>query len=158
MVGPSIESSSTTTNVGSGAQAWRYNPERGTEEKTMSDEIRPFKIQVSDADLEDLKKRLRSTRWPDPQTVSDSSQGIPLEYVQGICEYWARDYDWRKIEARLNALPQFHTDLDGVGIYFLHIRSPQPDAAQLILTHGCPGSAIQFVEVIPSLPEPSRQG
>ena len=100
------------------AQAWRYNPERGTEEQTMSDEIRPFKIHVSDADLEDLKKRLRATRWPDLQTVPDWSQGIPLEYVQNICEYWARDYDWRRIEARLNAIPQFHTDVDGVGIYF----------------------------------------
>jgi hypothetical protein len=82
----------------------------------MSDLIRPFKIQVSEADLEDLKKRLRATRWPDPQTVSDWSQGVPLDYVQKICEYWARDYDWRKIEARLNALPQFRTDLDGLGI------------------------------------------
>src|SRR5713226_1944618 len=103
------------------AQPWRYNPERATEEQTMSDEIRPFKIRVSDADLEDLKKRLRATRWPDLQTVPDSSQGVPLEYVQNICEYWGSDYDWRRIEARLNALPQFHTNLDGVGIYFLHI-------------------------------------
>jgi hypothetical protein len=87
----------------------------------MDDEIRPFKIHVSEADLEDLKKRLRATRRPDPQTVPDWSQGVPLDYVQKICEYWARDYDWRKIEARLNALPQFHTDLDGA-IYFLHIR------------------------------------
>src|SRR5260370_24797189 len=105
----------------------------------MSDAIRPFKIQVSDADLEDLKKRLRATRWPDPQTVSDSSQGIPLAYVQEICEYWARDYDWRKIEARLNALPQCPTDLDGVGIYFLTIPSPQSDATHLIPTHASPG-------------------
>src|SRR5215469_18135000 len=88
----------------------------------MGDEIRPFKIRVSEADLEDLKKRQRATRWPDPQTVPDWSQGVPLDYVQKICEYWARDYDWRKIEARLNALPQFHTDLDGLGIYFLHTR------------------------------------
>src|SRR5260370_24599724 len=124
----------------------------------MSDEMRPFKIQVSDADLDDLKTRLRAIRWPEPQTVSDSSQGIPLEYVQEICEYWARDYEWRRIEARLNALPQFHIDLDGVGIYFLHIRSPQSDAAPLILTHGWPGSVIEFLKVIPALTDPSRQG
>jgi hypothetical protein len=110
-------------------------------EQPMGDEIRPFKIHVSEADLEDLKKRLRATRWPDPQTVPGWSQGVPLDYVQKICEYWARDYDWRKIEARLNALPQFHTDLDGLGIYFLHIRSPHVDAAPLILTHGWPRSS-----------------
>ena len=124
----------------------------------MGDEIRPFKIHVSEADLEDLKKRLRATRWPDPQTVPDWSQGVPLDYVQKICEYWARDYDWRKIEARLNALPQFHTDLDGLGIYFLHIRSPHSDAAPLILTHGWPGSVIEFLKVIPALTDPSRHG
>src|SRR5260370_38218683 len=124
----------------------------------MSDAIRPLKIQVSDADVDDLKKRLRASRWPDPQTVSDSSQGIPLEYVQEIGEYWARDYDWRKIEARLNALPQFHTGLDGVGMYFLHIRSPQSDATPLILTHGWPGSVIEFLKVIPALTDPSRHG
>jgi hypothetical protein len=98
-------------------------------EQTMGDEIRPFKIHVREADLGDLKKRLRATRGPDPQTVLDWSQGVPLDYVQKICEYWARDYDWRKIEARLNALPQFHTDLYGLAIYFLHIRSPHSDAA-----------------------------
>src|SRR5712692_9283330 len=124
----------------------------------MSDEIRPFKIQVSNADLEDLKKRLRATRWPDVQTVPDWSQGIPLEYLQKICEYWERDYDWRRIEARLNALPQFHSELDGLGIYFLHIRSPQSDAAPLILTHGWPGSVIEFLKDIPPLTDPSRHG
>jgi epoxide hydrolase len=124
----------------------------------MGDEIRPFKIHVSEADLEDLKKRLRATRWPDAQTVPDWSQGVPLDYVQKICEYWARDYDWRKIEARLNALPQFHTDLDGLGIYFLHIRSPHSDAAPLILTHGWPGSVIEFLKVIPALTDPTRHG
>src|SRR5260370_8796897 len=124
----------------------------------MGDEIRPFKIHVSDADLEDLKKRLRATRWPDVQTVPDWSQGIPLEYLQKICEYWERDYDWRRIEARLNALPQFHSELDGLGIYFLHIRSPQSDAPPLILTHGWPGSVIQFLKVLPPLPAPSRHG
>src|SRR5215469_2907969 len=122
----------------------------------MGDEIRPFKIRVSEADLEDLKKRQRATRWPDPQTVPDWSQGVPLDYVQKVCEYWARDYDWRKIEARLNALPQFRTDLDGLAIYFLHIRSPHSDAAPLILTHGWPGSVIEFLKVIPALTDPSR--
>jgi len=124
----------------------------------MSDEIRPFKIHVSESELEDLKMRLRATRWPEPQTVSDWSQGVPLDYVQKICEYWARDYDWRKIEARLNALPQFRTDLDGLAIYFLHIRSPHSDAAPLILTHGWPGSVIEFLKVIPALTDPYSHG
>jgi len=117
----------------------------------MSDEIRPFKIHISEADLEDLKKRLCATRWPDRQTVPDWSQGVPLEYVQELCDYWARDYDWRNIEARLNALPQFHTDLDGVGIYFLHIRSPHAGAIPLLLTHGWPGSVLEFLKAIPAL-------
>jgi pimeloyl-ACP methyl ester carboxylesterase len=124
----------------------------------VGDEIRPFKIHVSEADIDDLKKRLHATRWPDPQTVSDWSQGAPLDYVKKICEYWVRDYDWRKTEARLNALPQFHTNLDGVGIYFLHIRSPHSDAAPLILTHGWPGSVIEFLKVTPALTDPSRHG
>jgi pimeloyl-ACP methyl ester carboxylesterase len=124
----------------------------------MSDEIRPFKIHVADSDLEDLRRRLRATRWPDRQTVPDWSQGVPLDYVQNICEYWARDYDWRKTEARLNALPQFHTNLDGVGIYFLHIRSPHSDAAPLLLTHGWPGSVLEFLKVIPALTDPSTHG
>src|SRR5260370_1708968 len=116
----------------------------------MSDEIRPFKIHVSEADLEDLKKRLRATRWSDGQTVPDWSQGIPLEYVQKICDYWARDYDSRRIEARLNALPQFHADLDGVGISFLHIRSPHSHATPLILPHRRPEPVIALFNVIPA--------
>jgi len=124
----------------------------------MSEEIKPFKIHVTDTELDDLKRRLRATRWPEPQTVPDWSQGVPLDYVQKICDYWSRDYDWRKIEARLNALPQFHTDLDGLGIYFLHVRSPHADATPLILTHGWPGSVIEFLKVIPALTDPSRHG
>src|ERR1700683_4402782 len=110
----------------------------------MSEEIRPFKIQVDDAELEDLKRRLHRTRWPDAQTVGDWSQGIPVDYLRKVCEYWASDYDWRKTETRLNALPQFQTDLDGVNIHFLHIRSRHPDALALVLRHGWPRSVIEF--------------
>jgi len=124
----------------------------------MSEEIRPFKIQVDDAKLEDLKRRLLSTRWPDAQTVGDWSQGIPLDYLRKVCEYWASDYDWRKTETRLNALPQFQTDLDGVSIHFLHIRSRHPDALPLVLTHGWPGSIIEFLKVIPALTDPTAHG
>jgi pimeloyl-ACP methyl ester carboxylesterase len=124
----------------------------------MSEEIQPYKIHVSDTELDDLKRRLRSTRWPDAQTVGDWSQGIPLDYVQKICAYWAREYDWRKAETRLNALPQFRTDLDGVGIHFLHIRSRHEDALPLVLTHGWPGSIVEFLKVIPALADPTQHG
>ena len=124
----------------------------------MSEEIRPFKISVSDAELDDLKRRLRATRWPDAQTVPDWSQGIPLDYVQKVCDYWAHQYDWRKTEARLNALPQLHTELDGVDIYFLHIRSRHDDALPLVLTHGWPGSIVEFLKVIPALTDPTAHG
>jgi len=124
----------------------------------MSEEIRPFKIQIEGAELEDLKRRLRATRWPDAETVGDWSQGIPLDYVRKVCEYWASDYDWRKTEARLNALPQFQTDLDGVNIHFLHIRSRHEDAIPLVLTHGWPGSIVEFLKVIPALTDPTAHG
>ena len=124
----------------------------------MSDEIRPFKIHIDDAELADLKRRLRATRWPDAQTVGDWGQGIPLHYVQKVCDYWAHEYDWRKTEARLNALPQFQTDLDGVSIHFLHIRSRHDDALPLVLTHGWPGSIIEFLKIIPALTDPTAHG
>jgi pimeloyl-ACP methyl ester carboxylesterase len=124
----------------------------------MSEEIRPFKIHIDDAELADLKRRLRATRWPDAQTVGDWGQGIPLHYVQKVCDYWEREYDWRKTEARLNALPQFQTDLDGVSIHFLHIRSRHDDALPLVLTHGWPGSIIEFLKIIPALTDPTAHG
>jgi pimeloyl-ACP methyl ester carboxylesterase len=124
----------------------------------MSDEIRPFKIHIDDAELADLKRRLRATRWPDAQTVGDWGQGIPLHYVQKVCDYWAHEYDWRKTEARLNALPQSQTDLDGVSIHFLHIRSRHDDALPLVLTHGWPGSIIEFLKIIPALTDPTAHG
>lgn len=124
----------------------------------MSEEIRPYQIHVSDADLEDLKRRLESTRWPDRQTVADWSQGIPLDYVQAVCDYWAHQYNWRKTEAALNAHPQFKTDIDGIGIHFLHIRSRHEGASPLVLTHGWPGSIVEFVKAIPALTDPTAHG
>jgi pimeloyl-ACP methyl ester carboxylesterase len=124
----------------------------------MNDEIQPFRIQINDDDLRDLKRRLQSTRWPDPETVEDWSQGIPLAYMQEICEYWESDYDWRATEARLNALDQFRTKINGVGIHFLHIRAHHPDALPLVMTHGWPGSIIEFLKVIEPLSHPAAQG
>lgn len=124
----------------------------------MSDAIQPFKIHASEDDLQDLKRRLQTTRWPDPETVDDWSQGIPLAYVQDLCAYWANDYDWRATETRLNALDQFRTEIEGVDIHFLHIRSPHSNARPLVMTHGWPGSIIEFLKVIGPLSDPTAHG
>ncbi len=120
--------------------------------------IRPFQIEATDAELDDLKRRLQATRWPDPETVDDWSQGIPLAYVQEVCAYWAEKYDWRAREARLNAFPQFLTEIDGCDIHFLHVRSPQEDALPLVITHGWPGSIVEFHKVIGPLTDPAAHG
>jgi hypothetical protein len=103
------------------------------------DAIRPFRINVPEQDLVDLRRRLAATRWPDKETVADASQGVPLAVVQELVRYWQTDYDWRKVEARLNALPQFVTEIDGVDIHFVHVRSKLPNALPVIITHGWPG-------------------
>jgi epoxide hydrolase len=124
----------------------------------MSDEVTPFRIDVPEADLRDLRERLRRTRWPDSETVGDWSQGVPLAYVQQLCGYWANDYDWPATQRRLNALPQFRTELDGLGIHFVHVRSPYPQAVPLIITHGWPGSVVEFEKAIGPLTDPVRHG
>jgi pimeloyl-ACP methyl ester carboxylesterase len=116
--------------------------------------ITPHTLTVSDADLADLRERLRRTRWPEAATVPGWAQGTPLGYVRDLCDYWAGGYDWRATEARLNRLPQFRTEIDGLGIHFVHVRSPIPDATPLILTHGWPGSIVEFEKVIPALTDP----
>jgi hypothetical protein len=110
--------------------------------------IRPFRIDIPQAQLDDLQRRLKHTRWPDKETVADASQGAQLARVQALVEHWRTRYDWRRTEARLNAYPQFVTAIDGVDIHFLHIRSPHADALPLIMTHGWPGSVIELLEVI----------
>lgn len=118
----------------------------------------PFRIDVPDADLTDLAERLTRTRWPEAETVDDWSQGVPLAYLRDVCQYWADGYDWRATEARLNLLPQFRTVIDGLAIHFLHVRSPHPGALPLVLTHGWPGSIIEFLEVIAPLTDPVTHG
>ena len=113
-----------------------------------ADDLTPFKIEIPDAELRDLRDRLRRTRWPEAEAVDDWSQGVPLAYLRELCAYWADVYDWRATEKRLNALPQFRTEIDGLGIHFLHVRSANPDALPLILTHGWPGSIVEFLKVI----------
>jgi pimeloyl-ACP methyl ester carboxylesterase len=114
----------------------------------------PFRCAVPDEDLEDLRRRLRATRWPGPATVPGWMQGTPQVYLRELCEYWSDGYDWRRFEARLNALPQFRTDLDGLGIHVVHARSPHPGALPIVITHGWPGSIAEFLGVVSALTHP----
>lgn len=124
----------------------------------MSQKIAPFRIAASDAQLEDLARRLRATRWPERETVDDWSQGVPLAYLQEVCAYWAEKYDWRARESRLNDFDQFRTEIDGLGIHFVHVRSPHEDALPLVVTHGWPGSIVEFHKVIGPLADPTAHG
>lgn len=118
----------------------------------------PFRVDVPEAELADLRQRIARTRWPEPETAEGWSQGVPLSYLQELSAYWADGYDWRKVESRLNALPQFVTEIDGLPIHFLHVRSPHPDALPLIVTHGWPGSVVEFLKVIGPLTDPVAHG
>lgn len=120
--------------------------------------IRPFQIHIADRDLADLRERIAATRWPDKETVSDRSQGAQLEPLRKLVDHWGTRYDWRKTEARLNALPQFVTTIDGVDIHFIWVRSSHPNALPLIMTHGWPGSVLEFIDVIGPLSDPTAHG
>ncbi len=125
---------------------------------TSSPAVRPFDVNYPDADLDDLRRRIKATRWPDRETVNDDSQGVPLEMLQGLATYWATDYDWRKCEAKLNALPMFITTIDGLDIQFIHVNSKHADALPLIVTHGWPGSIIEQLKIIEPLTDPTAHG
>ena len=120
--------------------------------------IRPFRFQASDEALADLRRRIAATKWPERETVVDATQGVQLATMQKLARYWAKDYDWRKVEARLNALPQFVTNIDGLDIHFIHVRSKHPGAMPLIITHGWPGSVIEELKVIDPLANPTAYG
>jgi hypothetical protein len=124
----------------------------------MSDEVVPFRIEIPEADLRDLRERLARTRWPEAETVTDWSQGVPLSYLRELCRYWADGYRWRATEQRLNSFPQFRTEIDGLGIHFVHVRSPHPEAFPLVITHGWPGSIVEFGKVIGPLTDPTAYG
>ena len=124
----------------------------------MSHLVTPFRLRVPEAELRDLRDRLTRTRWPEKETVDDWSQGVPLAYLRELCRYWAEKYDWRATERRLNALPQFRTAIDGLGIHFVHVRSPHEGALPLVLTHGWPGSVVEFLKVIGPLTDPAAHG
>ena len=124
----------------------------------MSDAVTPFTLDVPEAQLDDLRRRLDATRWPERETVGDWTQGSPLSKVQALCDHWRHRYDWRRAEAKLNGLGQFKTEIDGLTIHFLHIRSPHPNALPLVLTHGWPGSVMEFMKVIGPLTDPTAHG
>jgi pimeloyl-ACP methyl ester carboxylesterase len=124
----------------------------------MSNNIEPFRIAATDAQLDDLKRRLRETRWPERECVDDWSQGLPLAYAQEVARYWLEKYDWRAREVRLNRFAQFRTTIDGLGIHFVHVRSPHADALPLVMTHGWPGSIVEFQKVIEPLTNPTAFG
>jgi pimeloyl-ACP methyl ester carboxylesterase len=125
---------------------------------TDGDAIRPFSINVPEEALVDLRRRLAATRWPERETVTDQSQGVQLATIQKLARYWATDYDWRKVEAKLQALPQFITEIDGLDMHFIHVRSEHEDALPLIVTHGWPGSVIEQLKIIDPLANPTAHG
>src|SRR5215207_5100379 len=125
---------------------------------TDAEEVRPFRIDVSDADIEDLRERLARTRWPDELPGVGWSYGVSLDFVKNMTELWRTSFDWRKQEAILNEFPQFTTTIDGANVHFLHVRSPEPAAIPLIVTHGWPGSIAEFIEIIGPLTDPRAHG
>jgi Epoxide hydrolase N terminus len=120
--------------------------------------IRPFTIETSEADLDDLRTRVAATRWPEKETVADQSQGVRLDTIQALARYWTSEYDWRKCEAKLKALPHFITEIDGLDIHFIHVRSKHEDALPLIVTHGWPGSVIEQLKIVEPLTNPTASG
>src|SRR5262249_36951666 len=120
--------------------------------------IRPLTIAIPDGQIADLQRRISATRWPTEELVGDRSQGVQLATIKELARYWANDYDWRKLESRLNALPQFKTEIDGVDIHFIHVKSPHENAMPLIITHGWPGSVVELLGVIGPLTDPTAHG
>jgi len=123
-----------------------------------SNAIRPFRVNVPEAELTELRRRIKATRWPDRETVRDATQGVQLATTEALARYWSTEYDWRKVEARLNALPQFITEIDGLDIHFIHVRSKHENAFPLIVTHGWPGSVVEQLKIIEPLTSPTAHG
>ena len=124
----------------------------------MLQHITPFRVEIGSTEIDELRRRLAATRWPDRETTGDRNQGIPLDYMQSVCGYWANSYDMHRVADRLNKFPQFRTTIDDLGIHFLHVRSAHADALPLVITHGWPGSVVEFLKVIEPLTDPVRHG
>jgi len=127
-------------------------------DRSIGSDVRPFSVEVREEAVEDLRRRIAATRWPSKELVDDRSQGVQLDTVQALARYWTSDYDWRACEARLNALPQFRTEIDGLVVHFIHVRSRHEDALPLIMTHGWPGSVIELLETVGPLADPAAHG
>jgi pimeloyl-ACP methyl ester carboxylesterase len=121
-------------------------------------DIRPFRVSIPESEITDLRRRILATRWPERETVNDASQGVQLDTMQRLAKYWAQDYDWRRCETRLNSYPQFITQIDGLDIHFIHVRSKHENALPLIVTHGWPGSVVEQLKIIEPLTDPTRHG
>jgi pimeloyl-ACP methyl ester carboxylesterase len=137
---------------------WKETTMTQVETSMAGAEVRPFRVEVREGDLDDLRRRIAATRWPSRELVTDRSQGVQLATLQALARYWATEHDWRKAEAKLNALPQFTTEIDGVDIHFLHVKSPHADALPLLMTHGWPGSVIELLETVLPLTDPTADG
>ena len=133
-------------------------PQQGREQAADRNAIRPFHVNVPEAELTELRRRINATRWPERETVTDQSQGVQLGTVQKLARYWEKEYDWRRCEAQLNALPQFITEIDGLDIHFIYVRSKHDNALPLIVTHGWPGSIIEQMKIIDPLTNPTAHG
>jgi pimeloyl-ACP methyl ester carboxylesterase len=132
--------------------------QRSTEQASDKTAIRPFHVNVLETELTELRRRINATKWPEPETVTDATQGVQLATMQALARYWATEYDWRKVEARLNAYPQFITEIDGLDIHFIHLRSKHENALPLIVTHGWPGSVVEQLKIIDPLTNPTEHG
>src|SRR5262245_39142461 len=127
-------------------------------EQADKNAIRPFQVNIPEAELTDLRRRINETRWPKKETVADATQGVQLETIQALARYWGTEYDFSRLAARLNAVPNFVTEIDGLDIHFIHVRSKHEDALPLIITHGWPGSVIEMLDVIEPLTDPTAHG
>jgi pimeloyl-ACP methyl ester carboxylesterase len=149
-----LETAATGIAAAGVASMLRANPAAAAE----GDAIRPFRVNVPEEALVDLRRRISATRWPGPETVRDSSQGVQLGTMLQLARYWATEHDWCKIEAKLNALPQFITEIDGLDIHFIHVRSKHENALPLIVTHGWPGSVVEQLKIVDPLTNPTAHG
>src|SRR5437660_8403890 len=132
--------------------------QQGSTQAGDKNAVRPFHVNVPEAELTELRRRINATKWSERETVADQSQGVQLATIQELARYWATDYDWRKCEAKLKALPQFMTEIDGLDIHFIHVRSKHEHALPLIVTHGWPGSVIEQLKIIEPLTNPTAHG
>jgi pimeloyl-ACP methyl ester carboxylesterase len=157
-IGGTIVMTQPSMEAGSEAAAGRMPAAQAATKKGGADAVQPFRAHFSDAELADLKRRIAATKWPERETVPDATQGVQLATTQKLARYWASEYDWRKCEAKLNALPQFITTIDGLDIHFIHVRSKHPNALPMIVTHGWPGSVVEQLKIVGPLTDPTAFG